>query len=232
MKTQNKTTRAIIFDSGTLISFSMSGITDIIKRLRGIFPGKFLITNEIKKEIVDTPIRIKKYELEALKLKELIDTGVLELPESVGISSVEVTRKKDGLMSMANSMFKGENRDIHLIDIGEASCLALGAMLTAKGVDNILAIDERTTRMLVESHENLRIFLEHKLDVRISVNHDNLNFFKGFRVIRSPELLYVAYKKGIVGLKNGDVLDALLYSVKFKGASISDDEIAEIKRLG
>ena len=38
-------------------------------------------------------------------------------------------------------------------------------------------------------------------------------------------------QKGLVNLSDGNVLDALLYAVKFKGCSISDDEIREIKKL-
>jgi len=33
-------------------------------------------------------------------------------------------------------------------------------------------------------------------------------------------------------LKNKNVLDALLYAVKFKGAAISSEEIREIGRIG
>jgi len=55
--------KAIIFDAGTLISFSMNGATDIIRDLKGIFKGKFLITKEVMNEIIDKPIRIKKDQL-------------------------------------------------------------------------------------------------------------------------------------------------------------------------
>src|SRR3989344_9606387 len=88
--TNSQTNKAIIFDSGALISFSMNGITRIIKELRGAFKGKFLITSEVKKEIIDVPIKIKKFELEALKIKRLLDDGVLELPSSLGISDSEI----------------------------------------------------------------------------------------------------------------------------------------------
>jgi hypothetical protein len=86
--------------------------------------------------------------------------------------------------------------------------------------------------MIVEKHENLREFLEKKLHVKIRVNHENLKYFKDFKIVRSTELVYVAYKKGLVKMKNPQVLDALLYAMKFKGAAISGEEIEEIKRLG
>ncbi|MBS3086197.1 hypothetical protein J4422_00670 [Candidatus Pacearchaeota archaeon] len=223
--------KAIIFDSGTLISFSMNGVTDLIRELRGIFKGKFLITSEVKKEIIDTPLRIKKFELEALKIKQLLDDKILEMPSSLGITDSEISKKGNEILSTANSFFIGNGREIHLLDSGESSCLALSRILTERGIKNIIAIDERTTRMLVEKHENMREFLEKKLHVRIKVNHESLRFFNGFKIIRSTELAYVAYKKGLVKLKNADVLDALLYAMKFKGASISSEEIEEMKKL-
>ncbi len=224
--------KAIIFDSGTLISFSMNGLTDLLKDLRGIFKGKFLITSEVKKEVIDTPLRIKNYELEALKIKQLLDSGVLELPSSLGVNDSEISKKTEEILSVSNNFFIGGGRDIHLLDIGECSALALSRILTEKGIKNVLAIDERTTRMIVERHENLREFLEKKLHVRIKVNHENLKFFDGFKIIRSAELAYVAYKKGLVKIKDKDVLDALLYAMKFKGAAISGEEIEEMERLG
>ena len=223
--------KAIIFDSGTLISFSMNGVTDLIEKLKEIFKGKFLITSEVKKEVIDTPLRIKKFELEALKIKQLLDDHILEMPSSLGIADSEITAKTSEVLNAANSFFIGNGRELHLVDAGECSCLALSKILTERGIKNIIAIDERTTRMLVEKHENMREFLEKKLHVKIKVNHDSLRFFNGFKIIRSTELAYVAYKKGLVKLKNEDVLDALLYAMKFKGAAISGEEIEEMKRL-
>src|SRR3989338_11634194 len=226
-----KIEKAIIFDSGVLISFSMNGVTDLIKSLKEIFNGKFLITSEVKKEVIDTPLRIKKFELEALKIKQLLDDGVLEMPSSLGITDSEISKKGTEILNTANSFFIGNKREIHLLDAGESSSLALSRILTERGVKNVLAIDERTTRMIVEKHENLKDFLEKKLHVRINVNHESLSFFSGFKIIRSTELAYVAYKKGLVKLGDKNVLDALLYAMKFKGASISGEEIEEIKRL-
>lgn len=229
---QTSIQKAIIFDSGVLISFSMNGITYLIKELKEIFNGKFLITNEIKKEIVDKPLTIKRFELEALKLKQLIDEGVLEFPLSLGIKDSEITSKTNEILSIANSTFQGTKKDIHIIDSGEGSCLALSKILDSRGIKNIIAIDERTTRLLAEKPENLIKIFEKKMNTKITVKQQNYKFFSGFKVIRSAELVYVAYKKGLTRLKAKNTLDALLWAVKFKGAAISGDEIEEIKKLG
>ncbi|PNX46130.1 MAG: hypothetical protein BV456_12670 [Thermoplasmata archaeon M8B2D] len=224
--------KAIIFDSGTLISFSMNGVTDLIRKLKGIFKGKFLITQDIKREVIDTPLKIKRFELEALKIKALLDEGIIEMPSSIGMNDSEISSKAQEIMNTANKMFASSNRDVHLLDVGECSCLALSKMLTEKGIQNVLAVDERTTRMLSENHEGLRNFLQKKLHTKIKINEESVKLFQGFRFLRSTELAYVAYKKGLVPLKNGNVLDALLYAMKFKGAAISGEEIQQIERLG
>ena len=227
----NQTERAIVFDSGVLISFSMNGITDIIRRLKGIFPGRFLITSEVKREVIDVPLGIKKFELEALKIKALLDDGVLEVPGSLGIKDSEIEKWDNEILGIANSTFNGEGKEIHILDHGEASCLALSKILTDRGIKNLVAIDERTTRLLVERPENLKGIFEERMNTKITIKTQNLKFFRDFRIIRSAELAYVAYKKDLLDLRNGLVLDALLYALKFKGAAISGDEIEQIKKL-
>ena len=225
--------KALVFDSGALISFSMNGITRILKELKEVFPGKFLITPEVKREVIDVPLRIKKFELEALKIKRLLDEGVLDMPSSLGITDQEIKREDDRFLEIANSTFNGRDKDLHILDHGEASCLALSKLLSERKIKNVIVIDERTTRLLVEKPENLRNLFEERMSTRVKMKTGNLKFFQGFRIIRSTELAYVAYKKGLVDLKDGNVvLDALLYALKFKGAAISGDEIEEIKRLG
>ena len=230
MKPQNSE-KAIVFDSGTLISFSMNGVTDILEKLKGIFNGKFIITSDVKREVIDRPLQIKKFSLEALKIKQLLDKKVLEMPLSVGLNDREVAKRTNEMLNRANATYRDKNRDIHIIDSGEASCLAVSQMLNEKGVNNVIAIDERTTRMLGEKPENLGKLLEKRLHVKINPDRKNYNFFKELKFIRSAELVYVAYKKGLIDLKNGDVLDALLYAMKFKGCAISGDEIREIEGM-
>jgi len=223
-----QTQKAIIFDSSTLISFSMNSLLGELKGLRKIFKGKFIITKEVKKEIVDKPLTIKRFELEALRIKQLLDDKVLELPSSFGVSDGEISKRTSEILEIANNTFSGNEKEIHLIDSGEASCLALSRMLEEKRITNVIAVDERTMRMLGEKPENLKKLLQKKMHTEIAQRKENFRFFRGFRFIRSSELVYVAYKKGIVNLKNRMVLDALLYAVKFKGCSISDKEIQEI----
>lgn len=224
--------KIIIFDASTLITFAMNGLFPELRELKKIFKGKFVITEDVKREVIDKPITIKRFELEALRVKQLLDDKVLEMASSLGVSENEISKRTKEFLNTANTMFKGRGRDINIIQIGEASCLALSRILDEKKIENVLAVDERTTRMLGEKPENLKKLLQKKLHASVTLSQENFKVFKGFRFIRSSELVYVMYKKGIMRLKDDVVLDALLYAVKFKGCAISGDEIKEIKRLG
>jgi hypothetical protein len=209
----------------------MNGLLPEFKELKNIFDGKFIITNAVKKEAIDNPLKIKRFELEALRIKNLLDEKILELPQSLGVEQEEILRLTQNLLDEANSLFFGNGKEIHILDVGEASCLALSKILDNKGVQNIIAVDERTMRMLCEKPENLRELLQKKLHTKIILKKNKNTSFNQCKIIRSSELIYLAWKKGFVRLKNGNVLEALLYAVQFKGCSISHEEIEEIKRM-
>ena len=78
--------KALIFDSGPLINFALNGLLYTLKELKKAFNGVFLITEDVKYEVIDRPIKVLRFELEALRIKQLLDEGVLQLPSSVGIS--------------------------------------------------------------------------------------------------------------------------------------------------
>jgi hypothetical protein len=223
--------KILIFDSSTLINFAMNGLLEEFKNLKKTFNGKFIITKEVKGEIIDRPMTIKRFELEALKLKELLDDKIIEMPSVLGINDNEISRVTEEVLNSSNNTFFGKDNAIHIIDLGEASCLALSKLLEEKNIPNVISADERTIRLLGEKPENLLEILRKKLHSQISAKAENFTKFKGFKFIRSSELIYIIYKKGITKLKNHNVLDALLYAVKFNGCSISDEEIEEIKRL-
>jgi hypothetical protein len=227
------TEKILIFDASSLISFAMNGLLPELKELKKIFPGKFIIPKEVKQEIIDKPLTIKRFELEALNLNQLLEEKILELPNAIQIEDEEISKETDYLLNLANnSFFEQGKKEMHLIDLGETACLVLSRILTEKKIPNLLVIDERTTRMLSEKPENLKKLLQKKLHIGINIKKENLKEFKGFKIVRSCELIYIAYKKGLVRIKDKKILDALLYALKYKGCAISEDEIELIKKLG
>ena len=225
------TEKAIIFDASTIITFSMNGLLDELRKLRGVFNGKFLITEDVRREVVDKPMKIKRFKLEAIGISQLINDKVLEMPASININEGLISKKTEEFKDVANNMFKAKGNFLNIIDSGETSCLALSRILDDRGIKNVIAVDERTMRMLGEKPENLEDLFRRKLHTQVTLKKKNFKFFGGFKFIRSSELVYVAYKKKIFKLDDG-VLDALLYAVKSKGCAISGDEIKEIIRMG
>ena len=223
--------KILIFDSSSLISMSMAGLFEELKSLKKIFKGKFIITKEVKSEVIDKPLTIKKFELEALKLQDLLDSKIIEIPSNININEDVLSKKTEEVMRIANSTFNSNQREIKIIDSGEASCLALSMILNEKKIKNVIVIDERTLRMLCEKPEKVKEIMERKLHTEINYKKENLKFFNGHKCIRSTELIYVAYKKGFVKIKNKAILDALLYALKCNGCAISGNEIEEIKRI-
>ena len=135
-------------------------------------------------------------------------------------------------MQIANTLFKTKNKEIHLIDKGETAALALSMLMKKKtNYDVPLVIDERTTRMLCEKPENLRKLMEKKLHTLIKSNTKNYNFFTSFKIIRSTELAFIAYKKNLFDLKDSKALEATLYGLKFNGCSISENEVRDMIEL-
>lgn len=221
--------KAIIFDAGTIINFAMNGLLDILVKLKKDFKGKFLITEKVKEEIIDTPLTIKRFELEALMIKKIFDDKILELPYEL-IKKEELTSEKNKLLDLLNHTYYAKGEFIKIVHGGGTSSLALSLLLSKNGIDNIVAIDERTARMLVENPENLKQLLSQKLHTNVEMKKD-ISLLKDIKIIRSSELLYFAYKRGLIDLKDHNILEALLYASKFKGCSISFEEIEEIKNL-
>jgi hypothetical protein len=206
-------TKALIFDSGAIINLSMNGLLYILEELKKDFEGRFIITEEVKYEVIDRPIK------------------VLEPPESLGISNSEIQRETKNLLEIANHTISSNGRWVEVVSGAEMSCLALNSILQKKGIECIIAIDERTTRILSEKPENLKKIMSDKLHMNISLAEGNLEKLSNFKFIRSSEIGYVAFKKNLLHLKDKKALEAVLYATKFKGSSISFDEINELKNL-
>jgi|SRR3989344_3107422 len=223
--------KALVLDSGILINLSMNGLLYILESLKSQFQGKILITNQVKYETVDRPINISRFELGALRIKNLIEKGILEMPDSLGIDEKIINEKTKELMDLSNHFLQANGHWINIVSDAEMSCLALSDELTEKGVENIIGIDERTTRILGEKPGNLERIMSEKLHQRVSLVASNFSIFKKYKFVRSSEIVYVAYKKNLINLEGNKILEALLFATKFKGSSISFEEINKLKKL-
>lgn len=218
--------KALIFDTSSLITLALSDLLYVLEPLKKVFKGEFLITSDVKAEIIDRPIQERRFMLEALFFKKLFDTGVLSLYKK---DSIEKEREK--FLELSNTTFKSDNESIKMVHGGEASCLALYKVVPAN--KKAVVIDERTTRMLCEAPENLRKLLESKLHKKIDANINNYSAFENIKIFRSCELVLMAYKFGIINLpaKKQTIIEALMYATKFKGCTVSNKEIEAAKKI-
>ena len=226
---------SIVFDTGPIISLTLNNILWIIESLHEKFQGEFFITKAVYRELIDKPLSTKKYKFEALQILPLITKGILKLNEDPRIEA-----KALDLLNIANNCMHARGRAIKIVHKGEMEALAC-AMLT--GSDTIV-IDERTTRVLVESPELLERQLEKKLHTDVTVNQDNMDRLKkelqGFKVIRSFELATIAYELGLLNMfaqKEEEnivpnirkaVLEGVLWGVKLNGCSVKKEEIYQV----
>ncbi|MEK6910401.1 MAG: hypothetical protein AABW82_01375 [Nanoarchaeota archaeon] len=225
-------TKALIFDSGTLINLAMNGLLYILPELKKKFPGKFLITKKVKWETVDKPINIQRFELEALRIQELIESGVLEMPEAFEIPEKIIEEEAKVLLDQANHYLQANGRWLDIVSEAEITCLALYDECERRGIEPIIAIDERTTRLLAEEPRALEELISRKLHTPAKLVEKDFKIFSKYKFIRSSELVYVAFKKNLLQIKSPRALEAALYATKFKGSSITWEEIKELKRLG
>lgn len=210
----------------------MNGLLHILEKLQKEFQGEFLITKEVKEEVIGRPLKIPRFQLGAMRINELFKKGVIK-HANISKQEVEELRElRNKFMQTANSSFITKKRSLHLIDKGESAALALSVIMKRKsGKDVPLVIDERTTRVLCENPENMRKLLEKKLHTQVKANKNNYKIFQGFKIIRSTELGFIAYKKKLFELQNPKLLEAVLYGLKFKGCSISEKEVVELSRM-
>jgi hypothetical protein len=214
--------KALIFDSSAIITLALNDLLYILEPLKKKFGGEFYITDDVKREVIDKPFRERRFMLESLFIKKLLDKGVLTL-----FSNLSLSKEKDNIMMIANHTFRAGSEDIRILHDGESSCLALYNLLDID--KKAIIVDERTTRILCEAPENLRRILESKLHTKIDANQKNYPVFKEFKILRSSELGFMAYELGIIDLpaKKAEAMEALLYALKFKGCTISMNEIDE-----
>jgi hypothetical protein len=223
--------KVLIFDTGALITLSLNGLLYLIEELKKDFDGEFIIPHAVKYEIIDKPLTIPRFELGALRVKDLLERKIINLPEDININHQEVEDETNRMLKEANSFVSIDDKLIEIVSAAEISCLALSKILKGKNIDSMIVIDERTTRVLVEKPENIQEIISNRFHKHAKISKEKLTLFENTKIIRSTELAYVAYKKGLTRLKGPKALEAILYATKFKGAAVSFEEINEIKKM-
>lgn len=215
-------------DSSSLISLSSSCLIKVLEKL-SMQKMNFFIPKKVEIESVETPLRIKRFEFNAVRIKKAIDSNWVKIAEESPFLENESKR----IENLANNCFFVKNRPLTLIHGGEAESLALLKQLNSK----VLIIDERTTRLLIEDPKNLKNHMQSRINVKISMDDSAVEKFrqnfKGLCFFRSSELLALAFEKNLLEEEmpnSSQALEAALYALKFNGCSISFDEVQDFLR--
>ncbi len=223
--------KEILCDSSSLISLTASCFTGVLNFLHHRFNVDFIISPTVEYECVQRPLesKSKQHALSALRIKDAIQHGViLKIDADVG-------ERTQTLEEMANKVFFVKGQGLRIVHKGETELLALSKEL---GINNLL-MDERTTRILIEAPFKYKQHLEDEFKVNVMLNKKHLltlqEMFANMNIIRSTELLVLAYENGMMNdLKDlkKPMLEAGLFGLKYAGCSIRSDEIeAFMKQL-
>jgi len=224
--------KSLIFDTGPIISLATNNLLWILEPLKRQFMGKFYITQAVRKELVDVPMKIRRFQFEAIQIEKLIEDNVLEV---LNINNDDETQK---LLDTANNAYSAFNNPIQIVHFAEMSVVASAIKINADAI----VIDEKITRFLIENPEMALEILRKNLHTSISVNESSLRMIKerlrNLKAIRSVELVAIAYENGILDgyiTKMPDakrnLLESVLWGVKLKGCAVSRDEIEEILKI-
>lgn len=228
--------RTIVFDTSTIISVATNDLLWTLHHLKKQFKGRFIISQEVKREIIDTPFNSKRYKLEALMIKDHLGIGHLTL-----YTTPQIREKAQYILELSNNIYFAKKTNIKILHLAEIESLVTAVELKSQAY----CVDERTMRLIVEDPLLLQKLLKDKLHTQININSENLREFSdyvnGLKIIRSIELMIIAYKMRILDkyitdksfhpeLKH-DLLDGLLWGLKLRGASITEREIQKVLSL-
>ncbi len=222
--------KALVFDTSSIISLALNNLLWIIRPLKKQFKGSFIISEAVRQEVIDKPIKNRRFMFEALTIKDILNEGYLSL-----IEDKEIEDKTKYLVNVANNIFKANNSYITILQHAEVECIVIAKHFNA----DACVVDERTLRFLVEDYNKLADILKNRLHTNIEINQENLNIFlnysKDVKVIRSTELCIAAYEFGILDRYITDrkihlelrktLLEGVLWGLKFRGCAISETEI-------
>lgn len=221
--------KTIVFDSSTLISFSETCLINALYFLKEKFAVKLLATPAVQREVVATPMGIRRFEFSALRIKKLFDDRVVEV-----VATPNLKQQTQNVLSLANNLFFVHGHPLQLVQLGEAECVAAfeGASI------NAMAVDEKTMRSLIEAPEKFSEQVASEYSAKVEIDEGKLAAWKflaaSIKCVRSAELLAVAGRNGFFkdfGNAKSEAIASALYSLRSSGCAISSQELLEYERM-
>ena len=208
--------KTLVFDTGSIISIMTNNLMDVLIKLKEESQVDFIVTNEVKKELLDIPIQGKRFKLEAIMLdfylKKYFKTQ----------TNMNFNNLINSVLSLCNTLFSVNGQYLKLVDRAEVEALVIASSMRA----DAYVVDERTMRLLVENPMKLHELFERNL-------RELIDKFSGMTILRSCDLMTIAYEKQLFVKYDfhEELLDALLWGLKLRGCSVSEQEIDEIIKI-
>ncbi len=217
--------KAIVFDSGPIITFALNSLLPMFTFLQNHYEGIFYIPTDVRKEIIDQPSRSRKFAFESYLVRGLLKDNIIEV-----FDTKVYHQETDMITSLANSIYSINNKDLEILNPGELDALVLAKNINAEAV----VVDERTTRLILENPYRLRKTLSKKFRGVVKIHKERLKefekHFSTLRIIRSVELALIGLDRGyfnsMIRFENKEnFVKSLLWALKVNGAAISEREI-------
>ncbi len=219
-----------ICDSSSLISLVETCNLDSLSFMKRKKKASFLVPPAVVYEIIENPLHIHRYAFAALRLKRALHEGMLEPFDAPGLA-----QKTREILQHANNIFSVNGTPLKILHPGEAECLAGYLDSQAKGI----VVDEKTTRLLIESPQLLWDSLKTEFGNGVRISEASLNKLKdklrGFSALRSTEIIAIAYENGYYssfGEDETDAFHAAAYALRQAGCSITSHELADYEHWG
>ena len=110
--------RTIVFDTSTIISVATNDLLWTLHHLKKQFKGRFIISQEVKREIIDTPFNSKRYKLEALMIRDHLGIGHLTL-----YTTPQIREKAQYILELSNNIYFAKKTNIKILHLAEIESL-------------------------------------------------------------------------------------------------------------
>lgn len=210
----------IFVDTGTIITLITSRLISVLEEIKKKRDINFVITPYVYDELVTKPASIKKYQLESLEVRGLIENEIISL-KNVSKQRVNQAEKR------ADKIIEIDGRTVDLVQKAEISCMVNGQPVL---------MDERTLRLICEDSEELLQVMTIRKRKAVTLNKNALEAFQAYvncpSIFRSVELITWATMNGMLTQYEFDdpnfALASMLWACKSNGAAVSAQEIESL----
>jgi len=225
----------VVVDSSSIISCATNCLLWVFDEMQK-YGFKFIVPKGVKDEVIDGGLMTQKYKFEALRVMRHFTNNTFTEYEN------DLRQEAGTLLNFANSSFRIKNQDLKVLQEADAEVAVLASKINADAI----MTDEITLRLFIENTDALQGLMQHRFHTNVKVDNNRIYEFKkhvkNTQVIRSADLVALAIDLGIFDLtintclpmdpkSKKDLIEGVLYALRFSGCGISFEEINDYVNL-